>query len=298
MEPPRGGSTGWVHEHPQGGPPAHPIARHRRGIQSWEEILDLELTDRAALVSGGAQGIGEAIVRTLAAEGAHVVLVDRDQASGAALCEELATAGCRVDLVVADLDDASRCRTVVEEALAHTGRLDALVNNAGVNDRVGLETGSPDDFVASLRRNLVHYYALVHHALPALKDARGAVVNVASKVAVTGQGGTSGYAAAKGGVLALTREWAVELLPWGIRVNAVVPAEVMTPLYRRLLSTSDEPEATLDHIVRRIPLGKRMTTTEEISAAVAFLLSPRAGHITGQHLYVDGGYVHLDRALT
>jgi len=260
--------------------------------------MDLGLKDRAALVSGGAKGIGEAIVRTLAAEGAQVVLVDRDEAAGAALCEELTAAGGRVHLLVADLDDADRCRPVVAEALARAGRLDALVNNAGVNDGVGLERGSADEFVASLRRNLVHYYALAHHALPALKEARGAIVNVASKVAVTGQGGTSGYAAAKGGVLALTREWAVELLPWGIRVNAVVPAEVMTPLYRQFLTTFDDPDSALDHIVSRIPLGKRMTTAEEIAAAVAFLLSARAGHITGQHLYVDGGYVHLDRSLS
>lgn len=176
--------------------------------------MDLELKDRAILVTGGANGIGEGIVRTLAAEGAHVLLVDRDEAAGTALCRELGTAGQRADMVLADLDDAARCAGVVEHALALAGRLDALVNNAGVNDRVGLEQGSTDEFVASLRHNLVHYYALAHHALPALRAARGAIVNVASKVAVTGQGGTSGYAAAKGGILALTREWAVELLPW------------------------------------------------------------------------------------
>ena len=107
-----------------------------------------------------------------------------------------------------------------------------------------------------------------------------------------------GAAESKGAILALTREWAVELLPYGIRVNAVVPAEVMTPLYQQWLSTFANPEEKLKTIVAKIPLGKRMTTAEEIADMVAFLLSSKAGHITGQHLYVDGGYVHLDRALT
>jgi L-fucose dehydrogenase len=115
---------------------------------------------------------------------------------------------------------------------------------------------------------------------------------------VTGQGGTSGYVAAKGAILGLTREWAAELLPHGIRVNAVVPAEVMTPLYQQWLATFPDPQQKLAEIVSKIPLGKRMTKAEEIAAMVLFLISEQASHITGQHLFVDGGYAHLDRALT
>jgi L-fucose dehydrogenase len=186
----------------------------------------------------------------------------------------------------------------VNGTIQKLGHLDALVNNAGVNDGVGLENGSPEKFVESLERNLIHYYAMAHHALAALKKARGSIVNISSKTAVTGQGGTSGYVASKGAILGLTREWAAELLPYGIRVNAVVPAEVMTPLYQQWLATFPDPEQKLKQVVAKIPLGKRMTEAEEIAAMVLFLISEQASHITGQHLFVDGGYVHLDRALT
>jgi L-fucose dehydrogenase len=178
------------------------------------------------------------------------------------------------------------------------GRIDALVNNAGVNDRVGLEHGGPEEYLASLRRNLLHYYAMAHYALPHLKVSQGSMVNISSKTAITGQGGTSGYASSKGAILALTREWAADLLAYGIRVNAIVPAEVMTPLYQQWLSTFPNPEEKRKTLVAKIPLGKRMTTADEIAAMVTFLISAQASHITGQHLFVDGGYVHLDRALT
>jgi L-fucose dehydrogenase len=260
--------------------------------------MDLELTDTIALVTGGAKGIGAAIVRALAREGAVPAIVDRDEAATRALERELRESGARVEAVVADVTDDAACRSAVEEIVRRSGRLDAVVNNAGVNDRVGLGSGSPASFVESLGRNLVHVYAVTHYALPALTESRGAIVNIASKVAMTGQGGTSGYAAAKGGILALTREWAVELLPSGIRVNAVVPAEVMTPLYRQWLAAFPDPDRALTDITARIPLGQRMTTAEEIAAAVVFLLSPRSAHTTGQHVVVDGGYTHLDRAVT
>jgi NAD(P)-dependent dehydrogenase (short-subunit alcohol dehydrogenase family) len=139
---------------------------------------------------------------------------------------------------------------------------------------------------------------MAHYVLPELKRLKGAIVNVGSKVAVTGQGGTSGYASSKGAIMALTREWASELLPYGIRVNTVIPAEVMTPLYRQWLDTFPDPDGKLGTILSKIPLGKRMTTAEEIADMVVFLISAKSGHTTGQHLFVDGGYVHLDRALT
>ncbi len=256
--------------------------------------MNLDLHDRVVLVTGGAKGIGAAIVRALVAEGARPVVIDRDPEAVAAIIAELGSGIA----IVADLRDTDACRDAVDETVQRLGAIDAVVNNAGVNDSVGLEQGDPVRFRESLRTNLHHYYDIAHYALPRLKASRGTILNIASKVAVTGQGNTSGYAAAKGAILALTREWAAELLPYGIRVNAIVPAEVMTPLYRDWLDTFPDPAAREAAILARIPLEHRMTRPAEIASMACFLLSPRAAHVTGQHLFVDGGYVHLDRALT
>jgi L-fucose dehydrogenase len=176
------------------------------------------------------------------------------------------------------------------------GRIDGLVNNAGTNDGVGLEAG-PEAFRASLDQNLLHYYTLAHLCLEDLKASKGAIVNISSKTALTGQGTTSAYVAAKAAQLGLTREWAAALAPYGVRVNAVIPAEVMTPMYRNWLDTFENPAGQEALITARIPLGQRMTTAEEIASTVVFLMSVKASHTTGQWLFVDGGYVHLDRAL-
>ncbi len=259
--------------------------------------MNLQLQDKVILVTGGAKGIGAAICRGAAEEGAIPVMVDRDGDAAERLRAELAAAGNKCAVICCELSDPSACRDAVATTLAKMGGIDALVNNAGINDRVGLEHGGVEAFVKSLERNLLHVYNITHFALPALRLSKGCVVNIASKTAITGQGGTSGYACSKGAILALTREWAVELLPYKIRVNAVVPAEVMTPLYQQWLATFPNPEQKLNSIVSRIPLEGRMTKPEEIAATVLFLLSQQAAHITGQHLFVDGGYVHLDRAL-
>jgi len=260
--------------------------------------MDLQLQGKIIIVTGGAKGIGAAIVRACAAEGAVPLIVDRDAPAAEALHSELHSAGTTCGQIAVDLTTPENCSHAVEQTLKTFGKIDALVNNAGRNDKIGLERGSPSEYLASLNRNLVHYYSMAHYALLHLKKSRGAIVNIGSKTAVTGQGDTSGYASAKGAIMALTREWAVELLPYGMRVNTVIPAEVMTPLYREWLATFPNPEEKLQTILSKIPLGKRMTTAEEIAATVVFLISGKSAHTTGQHIFVDGGYVHLDRALT
>jgi len=260
--------------------------------------MDLQLKDKVVIVTGGAKGIGAAIVRACAAEGAVPVIVGRDAEAAEQLQSELRNRGSDCGLITVELGTAESCSQSVEQSVQTFGRIDAVVNNAGANDKVGLESGSVEEYIASLKRNLVHYYGMAHYALPHLKRSRGAIVNIGSKTAVTGQGGTSGYASSKGAIMALTREWATELLPYAIRVNTVIPAEVMTELYRQWLDTFPNPEEKLKAILAKIPLEKRMTTAEEIASTVVFLISAKSSHTSGQHLFVDGGYTHLDRALT
>ena len=260
--------------------------------------MDLELKDKVVLVTGGAKGIGAAITKTCVQEGAVAVAIDRDLLACQQLQGELSTQNLQTSFITMDLSSAENCNAVVQQAIEAFGHIDALVNNAGINDKVGLEHGDPQKFLCSLERNLLHYYNMAHYALPHLKRTRGSIVNISSKTALTGQGGTSGYVASKAAILGMTREWAAELLPYSIRVNAVIPAEVMTQLYQQWLQSFPDPQAKLKSVVAKIPLDRRMTSPDEIAAMVAFLISAKAGHITGQHLFVDGGYVHLDRALT
>ncbi|NKF24046.1 SDR family oxidoreductase [Solimonas marina] len=258
--------------------------------------MELGLKDKVVIVTGGSAGIGGAITQQLAAEGAIPVIVGRAPKDDGFLAE-LHRKQPKARLIVAELTDEDACRQAVEDTLAAFGRLDGLVNNAGINDNVGLDAGRAA-FVQSLERNLIHYYVMTHYCAPHLAKTRGAIVNISSKTAVTGQGQTSGYCASKGAQLSLTREWALALAEQGVRVNAVIPAEVMTPLYASWIQSFDNPEDKLAEITRKIPFGHRMTKDSEIADTTVFLLSERASHTTGQWLFVDGGYTHLDRAAT
>jgi L-fucose dehydrogenase len=259
--------------------------------------MNLNLTNKVIIVTGGAKGIGAGIASVLAAEGAIVVIVGRNQTDNLSMVESIAKTGGKAHAIPAELSQPLACKDAVAQALALYGRIDGLVNNAGVNDGVGLENGNYEDFMASLHKNLVHYYLMAQYALPALKASKGSILNIGSKTAETGQGGTSAYAAANGGRNALTREWAVELLKYGIRVNALIVAESWTPLYEKWLNSLPNPAEKLAAIVKNIPLENRMTKPQEIANMVAFLLSDVSSHTTGQLIHVDGGYVHLDRAL-
>ena len=259
--------------------------------------MDLQLKNKVIIVTGGAKGIGEGIVRVLVAEGAIPVIVGRNENDNLKLVNELKINGTEIFQVTAELNKPGESEKAIKAVVGKYGRIEGLVNNAGQNDGVGLENGSYERFMESLHRNLVHYYLMAHFALPELKKSKGAIVNITSKTAETGQGNTSAYAAANGGRNALTREWAVELLKYGIRVNAIVVAECWTPLYEKWIQTIPDPEEKLKEITSRIPFGKRMTTKEEIANMTAFLLSEKSSHTTAQLIHVDGGYVHLDRAL-
>ncbi|MHA8052315.1 L-fucose dehydrogenase [Aquirufa sp. OSTEICH-129A] len=259
--------------------------------------MNLGLKEKVIIVTGGAKGIGEGISQSLALESAMVAIVGRNKEDNERAIAKIQATGGQAFSFVAELSRPEECERVVDEVFKFFGRIDGLVNNAGINDGVGLASGSYEKFMQSLHSNLIHYYLMAKACLPHLIQSKGAIVNIGSKVAETGQGGTSAYAAANGGRNALTREWAVELLKDGVRVNSVIVAECYTPLYDRWLKTLPNPEETLASITEKIPLGKRMTTPEELGDMVTFLMSKKSSHTTGQLIHVDGGYTHLDRAL-
>ena len=255
--------------------------------------MDLGLRDKIVLVTGGAKGIGAATVKAFLAEDCKVVIVDRDTEAGPVLAK---SSGSKARFVEADLTNLKSCKQAIEQTVSWFGGLDVLVNNAGFNDGLGLET-SPVDFMTSVQNNLLHVYAMTHYSLPQLRKGPGSILNLGSKVSVTGQGKTSAYAAAKGAISALTREWAVALAPEKVRVNCVIPAECLTDQYEQFFQTQTNPEAAKKAIADLVPFAQRLTTPEEIAKTIVFLASECSSHTTGQLVYVDGGYTHFDRAV-
>ncbi|MEC9091114.1 MAG: SDR family oxidoreductase [Planctomycetota bacterium] len=258
--------------------------------------MDLQLEGKVALVTGGAKGIGRAVVESFLTEKANVFFADRDESASQELVAAIGEKG-NLGYSAGDLTVESNCENLISQAMARFGRIDILVNNAGVNDSTGFDC-SVEKFLESLQKNLIHVFSITRLASQELQKNGGSIVNISSKVAVTGQGGTTGYAAAKGAVNALTREWAVEFADSGVTVNTVVPAECWTPLYENWVNSQGDPEKVKKSIADLVPLGRRFTSPQEIADATVFLASPRSGHTTGQILFVDGGYTHLDRKLS
>ena len=260
--------------------------------------MDLQLKDKIVVVTGAAGikgSIGETIVQSLANEGAIPVIVCRNN-RGYGYEKELQEKGIDALFVKTDVTETKQIEAAVKIIVAKYGKIDVLINNVGVNDGTGLDA-SIDDFVWSLKLNLISYFAMTKYCLPYIIKSKGNILNIGSKVALTGQGGTSGYAASKGGVLALTREWAVDLIKEGIRVNALIIAESWTPAYDNWIKTLENGEEKLKAIVNKIPLENRMTTPQEIADSCLFTISNKSSHTTGQYILIDGGYVNLDRSL-
>lgn len=260
--------------------------------------MDLQLKDKIVIVTGAAGikgSIGETIVQSLANEGAIPVIVCRND-RGYGYEKELQEKGIDALFVKTDVTETKQIEAAIKIIVAKYGKIDVLINNVGVNDGAGLDA-SIDDFVWSLKLNLISYFAMTKYCLPYIIKSKGNILNIGSKVALTGQGGTSGYAASKGGVLALTREWAVDLIKEGIRVNALIIAESWTPAYDNWIKTLENGEEKLKAIVNKIPLENRMTTPQEIADSCLFTISNKSSHTTGQYILIDGGYVNLDRSL-
>ena len=243
------------------------------------------LADRTAIITGAGDGIGGATARRFAREGCRLVLSDRS-GRAAALASELGPGRAiyrRVDL--SRPEDAS---ALVEDAMREWGRLDIVVANAGVMPTGSIEEHSLDDFRLAFEVNDVATFVLMQAA--ARRMERGAsMVSVASVQALQGHAERVGYDTSKGALVAMTRAVAVDLAPRGIRVNAVCPATVDTPMYREWLAAADDPGAAEREVLRLHPLG-RIGTPDEIADAILFLVSDEASFITGVALPVDGGY--------
>jgi L-fucose dehydrogenase len=260
--------------------------------------MNLNLKDKVVVITGAAGlrgSIGHTILQHLVKEGAIPAIIDRND-RGLEYVQEIQDQGIDATFCKTDVADPDQIKNAVDNIVKKFGHIDVVINNVGVNDGAGLDA-SYEDFMQSLKLNVVSYFLMVKHTLPYLIRSKGNILNIGSKVALTGQGNTSGYAAAKGGVLSLTREWAVDLIKHGIRVNAIIIAESWTPSYDTWIKTIKDGEDKLKAITDKIPLGKRMTTPGEIADTCLFTISERSSHTTGQFIFVDGGYTHLDRVL-
>jgi NAD(P)-dependent dehydrogenase (short-subunit alcohol dehydrogenase family) len=241
---------------------------------------------RVVIVTGGARGIGLGCGRVFAREGGRVAILDRDLpaagAAAAALGPGHLAIGC-------DVAVESEVRSAVDAVVAATGRIDCLINNAGIHPPdTPLAAMSPAAALEVMRVNFIGTYAMCHHVLPHLQRTRGTIINVSSMTAVLGQRNSAAYAASKGAQLSFTKAVALECAPFGIRVNAILPSNVDTPLMRAWAATLPDPEAALDRIAALQPLG-RMADIEEMGRVCLFLATDESSFITGQGLQVDGG---------
>ena len=248
----------------------------------------MRLKGKVALITGGAKGIGLGIARVFGREGAVVAIVDKDEAAGARAEQELATAGANARFFPCDVAQGDAIAGVVDAVLQAFGRIDVLVNNAGTHNGKGIEACSPDDWDFIINTNLRSAFLFTKYALPALKESRGSIINMGSMVGLVGQKDAVAYVASKGGLIAMTKALALDLGPYGIRVNAICPGFVRTPLLESWIDTQPDPASVRSGLDHMHPLG-RIADPEEIGYAALHLASAEAGFTTGIAMPVEGG---------
>ena len=254
-------------------------------------MADPMLPGKVAIVTGAAAGIGRATAAALAREGATTVLSDVDEEGGRAACEELVAGGAEAQFVRADVASTSEVDALIADVSDRHGRLDVLVNNAGISVPGDAISVSEDDWARALDVNLTGVWRGMRAALPPMiESGGGSIVNVASVQSLIGIPGWAAYAASKGGVVALTRQAAVEFAPRNVRINAVAPGTILTPMNERILEEARSPEELRRSWEAGHPIG-RLGTAEEVAEAIVFLASERSGFVTGECLRVDGGLV-------
>ncbi len=249
----------------------------------------MKLDGKVAIITGGSKGIGLGCARVFAQHGCKVVLAARGPDEGKAAEEGLTKAGHTALFISCDVTRESDLKSLVETTVQRFDRLDCMVNNAGWHPpALTIDQTSVEDFENLLRLNLTSTFMGCKFAVPHLRKTRGTIINMSSEVALIGQAAAPSYVATKAGQIGLTRALALDLAPDGIRVNAVCPAGVMTPLMQEWANTQYDPQAALKMVDSWHPLG-RMATIDEIGEVCAFLASSEAAFITGQTLCPDGG---------
>jgi NAD(P)-dependent dehydrogenase (short-subunit alcohol dehydrogenase family) len=248
----------------------------------------MRLRDRIAIVTGGAQGIGEGIAEELAREGAGVVVADIQEDAAEEVARRIGAEGGRAISARCDVARDEDVRAVVERATSELGGLHVFVNNAAVGIYTHVLETTVEDFDRALAVNLRGVFLGTRHSAPAIAESGGgSIVNIASVHSVQNVGGTAPYAASKGGVAALTRASAVDLAP-EVRVNAICPGWVDTPLIRGIFEGAPDPQAARTAVERRQLLG-RLASPREVGRAAVFLASDDSSYVTGSLLFVDSG---------
>ena len=248
---------------------------------------------RVALITGGNSGIGEATVERLASEGARVAIVARDRERGEALATQITEQGGEAAFFEADVTQETAVKKMVDDVMQQFGRIDVLVNNAGIINFGSVITADVDEWDTLMATNVRSVFLVSRHALPhMIAGGSGSVINLASNLGLVGTRGAAAYATSKGAIVQLTRAMALDHVDDKIRVNAVCPGTIDTPLVQRqrVGRTEEQLRASDERLAQRHPIG-RMGTPGEVASVIAFLASDEASFVTGSCYSVDGGYI-------